>query len=76
MTGSFQISVVMATFNRAETLKETIRHLAEQDLDPASHEVIVIDDGSRDNTREVVEAWMRDAPFRLRYLNHSNHGPG
>jgi glycosyltransferase involved in cell wall biosynthesis len=76
MSDSLELSVVMATYNRAETLKETIRHLSEQDLDPASFEVIVIDDGSPDNTREVVEAWMRDARFRLRYLHHSNHGPG
>lgn len=66
----------MATYNRAETLEETIRHLAEQDLDPASFEVIIVDDGSSDNTREVVESWMRIAPFRSRYLSHSNHGPG
>jgi glycosyltransferase involved in cell wall biosynthesis len=76
MTGSINLSVVMATYNRAETLKETIRHLSEQDLDPARFEVIIVDDGSPDNTREVVEAWMRDARFRLRYLHHSNHGPG
>src|SRR5216684_4744505 len=71
-----KLSVVMATYNRAETLRETLRHLAEQELDPADYEVIVVDDGSPDDTRAVVEEWVPRAPFRLTYLHHENHGPG
>jgi glycosyltransferase involved in cell wall biosynthesis len=76
MTRDPELSVVLATFNRAETITETLRHLSLQKLDPARFEVIVIDDGSTDNTREVVERWQRQAPFALTYLHHSNHGPG
>ena len=71
-----KLSVVMATYNRAETIRTTLRHLAEQELDPADYEVIVVDDGSPDHTRAVVEEWMARAPFRLSYLHHTNHGPG
>jgi glycosyltransferase involved in cell wall biosynthesis len=70
------LSVILATFNRAETLRTTLRHLADQELDPNSYEVIVIDDGSPDHTAEVVKQWIETAPFRLTYLYHSNHGPG
>ena len=70
------LSVVLATYNRADTLQETLRHLAAQELDPASYEVIVIDDGSPDQTRAVVAEWIDKAPFRLTYLHHSNRGPG
>ncbi len=70
------LSVVVATYKRAEIVRETLRHLAEQDLDPTEYEVIVVDDGSPDHTRAVVEEWMVRAPYRLRYLHHSNHGPG
>jgi len=66
----------MATYNRAETIPRTLAHLAEQTLDPARYEVIVIDDGSPDSTREAAEAWLAKAPFRMRYLRHVNHGPG
>ncbi len=71
-----KLSVVMATYNRAETIRETLRHLAEQALNPAEYEVIVVDDGSPDHTGAVVEEWMARAPFRLTYLHHENHGPG
>ena len=71
-----KLSVVMATFNRAETIRMTLARLADQTLDPASYEVIVVDDGSPDNTREVAEEWLAKANFRMRYIHHGNHGPG
>jgi glycosyltransferase involved in cell wall biosynthesis len=76
MAKDLALSVVLATYNRAETIRETLRHLAEQELDPANYEVIVVDDGSPDHTRQVVEEWQARAPFQLRYLHHSNHGAG
>ena len=41
MSDALKLSVVMATYNRAETIRETLRHLADQSLDPSSYEVIV-----------------------------------
>src|SRR5712692_2442761 len=76
MPKELALSVVLATYNRAETLRETLRHLAAQELDPAEYEVIVVDDGSPDHTRAVVEEWQARAPFRLTYLHHSNRGAG
>ena len=47
------ISVVIPTKDRADLLGVTLRSVREQTLPPA--EVIVADDGSSDNTEEVVE---------------------
>lgn len=71
-----ELSVVVATYCRAETLRETLRCLAEQTLDPGRYEVIVIDDGSPDNTAQVVSAFQAASPFELLYLRHENRGPG
>src|SRR5262245_50251851 len=68
MTGNLKLSDGMATYRRAETLRETIHHLANQDLDPVSYEVIIIDDGSPDDTRAVVEEAQTRVPFQLTYL--------
>jgi glycosyltransferase involved in cell wall biosynthesis len=70
------LSVVVATYERAEIVRETLRRLADQVLDPSEYEVIVVDDGSRDHTSAVVEEWTKRASYRLRYIYHSNHGPG
>lgn len=70
------LSVVLSTYNRAETVPRTLRHLAEQDLDPSLYEVIVVDDGSPDDTRSVVEALLPTLPFRSTFRTHANRGPG
>lgn len=70
------LSVVIATYNRADTMRRTLECIANQSLDPSRYEVIVVDDGSPDNTREVVEEFAAKVPFDLRYLRHANHGPG
>jgi len=71
-----QISVVLATFQRAATLVRTLAHLAAQDLPASQFEVIVVDDGSSDDTAGVVARAMRGMPCAMRYLRHANHGPG
>lgn len=46
------ISVIVITLNRAESLQEALRSLIRQERQP--DEVIVVDNGSTDNTKEVV----------------------
>jgi glycosyltransferase involved in cell wall biosynthesis len=75
-TSSLQLTVSVPTYNRAETLRKTIAHLADQDLDPDSYEVVIVDDGSGDNTREVVESLRSQVPFSLHYHHHPNRGIG
>ncbi len=71
-----RLSVVLATYRRADTLRRTLEHLALQDLDPGEFEVLVVDDGSPDNTAEAVNAFAAQSPYALRYLHHANRGPG
>ncbi len=71
-----KLSVVLSTYNRAETLRRTLDHLVKQSLDPRLFEVIVIDDGSPDDTRRVVDETIDPFPARLTYLHHENRGPG
>lgn len=49
------ISVVLPSYNRADLLPEALDRVLTQTLTPA--EIIVIDDGSRDATREVLETY-------------------
>ena len=70
------ISVVVATYNRSDVLKTTIARLAEQTLPPQYYEVLVVDDGSSDDTGDMVRRLIGKTPFQLQYLVHSNRGPG
>jgi len=64
MTPDPAISVIMSTRSRAHYLPEVLRTLAAQQCD-APFEVIVIDNGSTDDTPDVLEQWCRkDSRFR------------
>jgi validoxylamine A glucosyltransferase len=60
-----KVSVIIPTYNRAQLLHRNLQCLTEQHFSPAAFEVVVCDDGSSDETAEVV-ASFRDR-LRLRY---------
>ena len=66
MTGSSpEISVVVATHNRAERLHQLLESLRAQMLPRERFEVVVVDDGSRDGTRDVLATQARRDGLRL-----------
>jgi glycosyltransferase involved in cell wall biosynthesis len=67
------LSVVIPTFNRKESLLQTLGALEKQTLPAAEFEVIVVSDGSTDGTAEAIHA--REFSFRLRFLEQPNSGP-
>ncbi|HWL06525.1 MAG TPA: glycosyltransferase family 2 protein [Xanthobacteraceae bacterium] len=58
------ISVIVTTYNRPDALNAVLRGLSRQS--DAAFEVIIADDGSRDDTRQLVESWRG----RVRGLAH------
>jgi len=62
-------TVVIPAYNRAEILPETIASIHTQSFE--SWEIIVVDDGSKDNTAEVIQAFAaRDQ--RIKYVYQDN----
>lgn len=64
------ISVVLPTYNRSLFLKESIETVLEQTVQ--DFELIVIDDGSTDNTRQVIKPYL-DHP-QVHYFYQENRG--
>ena len=68
-------SVLIATYNRAALLEETLRSIRALRVDPARRwDVIVVDNNSTDGTRAVVERHAQDFPVPLRYLVEGRQG--
>jgi glycosyltransferase involved in cell wall biosynthesis len=57
------VSVVIATRNRANLLVETLGHIARQEVGGLSWEAIVVDNGSTDRTAAVLEAARATLPL-------------
>ncbi len=66
-------SIVIATYNRASDLRQTLDSLAGLRPD-GSWEVIVVDNNSPDGTRQVVEEAARSFPVELRYVFEREQG--
>jgi GT2 family glycosyltransferase len=74
VVGAADISVIIPTYNRADILNKTLQAYAEQDAYARIREVLVVDDGSIDHTRSVVEQKARSCRVPLRYLHQENSG--
>ncbi|MBC8500295.1 MAG: glycosyltransferase [Nanoarchaeota archaeon] len=51
------ISVVVLTFNRAQLLKTCLESLSGQDISKKKYEIVVVDDGSTDNTYSIANKY-------------------
>jgi glycosyltransferase involved in cell wall biosynthesis len=71
--GHTAVSAVVCTRNRAPQLAHALDSLCRQVLDHDLFEVVVVDDGSRDRTREVVERFQ-SGPITLRYVTQPQQG--
>jgi glycosyltransferase involved in cell wall biosynthesis len=63
---TIEISVVTPTRDRAPVLARCLAAVGKQSLDPARYEVVVVDDGSTDDTPAVVQAAQRAASCTIR----------
>lgn len=69
------ISIIIATCNRSSLLRNVLTDLAElEDCESISHEIIVVDNNSRDRTRDVVEEFQKRIPDKIIYLFEPQRG--
>lgn len=66
------ISVIIPTYNRAEMLKEAMQSILNQTYQ--NFEILVIDDGSVDNTKEIVQSY-KDKRINYIWQEHSGLSP-
>jgi len=72
----FKMSVIIPTYNRRELLAHTLHSLANQTLDKSEYEVIIGDDGSSDDTFEMVKTYEERINIRYAYQIDDGYRPG
>src|SRR6266850_3901647 len=66
------VSVVVPSYNHAQFIETTLRSIIKQTLQPA--ELLVIDDGSGDESPLVIERVLNECPFPCELVVRDNHG--
>ena len=73
MDYQYQITVFTPTYNRAYILEQLYRSLQRQTF--SDFEWVVVDDGSSDNTHELISRWHQEQnPFPIHYIRQTNSG--
>ena len=68
------VSVVLATFNRKEQLKECLDSLLKQSYPKEKYEIIAVDDGSKDGTRDVLADYEQKNSGLIKFFAQKNAG--
>lgn len=66
------LTIFTPVYNRAHTIGRTYESLCRQTF--KDFEWLVVDDGSTDNTRQLVEGWISENKIPIRYIYQENQG--
>ncbi len=74
--GEVDITIVLATYNRAPLLRKALKSLVQQETGGQfSYDILVIDDGSTDDTAAVVKGFTDNTPgLSMTYVYQENLG--
>jgi alpha-1,3-rhamnosyltransferase len=67
-----KVSVLVPSYNHASFVERTLRSIFAQTLPPKK--LIVIDDGSKDESVRIIEQVLRDCPFENEFIFRENRG--
>ena len=68
------ISIVIPAWNYANTLRRAVTSVTAQ-MNSDIHELLVIDDGSTDETPVLAEILCQEFPGKVRFIRQENAGP-
>jgi alpha-1,3-rhamnosyltransferase len=66
------VSVVVPSYNHAQFVETTLRSIMKQTRQPA--ELLVIDDGSSDESPRIIGRVLSDCPFACEFIARANRG--
>lgn len=65
----------MPVYNEAKTIHEIIKKVEEAEIGDVRKELIIVDDGSKDGTREVLRDLSQNSAYKI-YFHGQNMGKG
>ncbi|MDQ3687554.1 MAG: glycosyltransferase family 2 protein [Acidobacteriota bacterium] len=74
MGEQFDISIIISTYNRCDLLPGALKSVLTQRTDGVRYEVVIVDNNSKDRTRQVVESFIANGYDNLRYVFEGKQG--
>ncbi|MBQ9181619.1 MAG: glycosyltransferase family 2 protein [Bacilli bacterium] len=69
-----KISIVTATYNRANLLPILYESINKNYKFHKNIEWIIVDDGSKDETKKIVDEWVEQSKYKIKYFYQENSG--
>lgn len=69
---TFKVSVIMPAYNSQDYISRSISAVLGSDIDDV--ELVIVDDGSRDNTREIIDWYVQKYPQYVKKIYKTNGG--
>ena len=69
-------SVIVASFNRIDEIRELLDSFESLRTNHIKYELIIVDDGSTDGTKDFLENYTRQSSLDLKIACQENKGPG
>ncbi len=69
-----EISVIIPLYNGERTIKRVLQAILDQTAYEYIHEIIVVNDGSTDNSRTIAESFAQNALIAVKVISVSNGG--
>lgn len=69
-----KISILTATYNRANLISKLYESILRNLNNNIEVEWIIMDDGSTDNTKEVIEKFIKESELEIKYFFQNNQG--
>lgn len=72
-----KLSIIIPVFNEEKTIVEMLKRVENVVLQGVEKEIIVINDGSKDSTKEKIEKYLQQSKTKITLYNQpTNHGKG
>jgi len=72
--GKRMISVIVCTHNRSKKLLDTLNAIENQTLSKEKYELIVVNDGSTDDTAEILENFEKNTKLNMKIIQQGDSG--
>lgn len=72
----YLFTVIVPTYNRRDEIRELLNSLTYQTILKSDFEIIIVDDGSTDDTEQLVNSFIDKTDLNIRFLKQDHKGPG